>query len=216
MPPWHADPAIGRFANERRLTEAEKDTLLRWTNGGAPEGDRAKLPPAPTFAAGWQFGTPDVVIEMPESFAVPAEGEVPYQYFVAPTNFAEDTWSEGIEVRAGARSVVHHVLVYVRDPSGQPPKPAFKGIPVDDRYKAWMERQRERAKERASRGETSEPQSADSRRADRDDGAWVKPHGVRTRDGLSNPEGIGVGIPGPLHGNRNSGGRPIDGRHDLS
>jgi len=29
MPPWHADPAVGRFRNERRLTDADRDTLVR-------------------------------------------------------------------------------------------------------------------------------------------------------------------------------------------
>ena len=156
MPPWHADPAVGKFANARGLTEAEKDTLVRWADSGAPEGDRTKLPPVPTFSDGWQFGTPDVVIEMPESFEVPAEGEVAYQYFSSPTNFTNDTWVRAIEVRAGARSVVHHVLVYVKDPDGPEPKRAFKEVPVDERYKALVERRRARAEERASREDAPE------------------------------------------------------------
>ena len=64
MPPWHADSSVGRFLNERRLTDAERDTIVEWVDAGAPEGDRAKLPPLPTFADGWQIGTPDVIIEM--------------------------------------------------------------------------------------------------------------------------------------------------------
>src|SRR5258705_10944742 len=46
MPPWHADPAYGEFLNDRRLTAAEKATLLRWGNAGGPEG-RPKEPAAP-------------------------------------------------------------------------------------------------------------------------------------------------------------------------
>ena len=38
MPPWHADPAIGHFSNERRLTDAQKSTITRWVEAGAPEG----------------------------------------------------------------------------------------------------------------------------------------------------------------------------------
>ena len=86
MPPWHAEPAVGRFSNERGLSDVERDTLVRWVNAGAPQGDPSSLPPAPQFAEGWQIGTPDVVVEMPKAFVVPAEGEVPYQYFIAPTN----------------------------------------------------------------------------------------------------------------------------------
>src|SRR4029079_13571680 len=47
MPPWHADPHYGKFANDRRLSEAEVRTLLQWVNGGSPEGDPKDLPPAP-------------------------------------------------------------------------------------------------------------------------------------------------------------------------
>src|SRR5437867_7788356 len=53
MPPWHADAAYGRFANERRLTEVEKDTIVRWLAAGAPQGDPRDLPVAPRHADGW-------------------------------------------------------------------------------------------------------------------------------------------------------------------
>ena len=76
MPPWHAAPSVGRFLNERRLTDAEREIIGEWVDAGAPEGDRAKLPSAPTFAAGWQIGTPDVIIEMPKTFDVPADGTI--------------------------------------------------------------------------------------------------------------------------------------------
>src|SRR5436190_2321304 len=38
MPPWHADPNHGKFANDRSLTAAEKSTLLAWVEAGAPAG----------------------------------------------------------------------------------------------------------------------------------------------------------------------------------
>src|SRR6266576_586742 len=47
MPPWHADPANGPFLNDRRLSASDKDTILRWVNGGAPEGDPKDLPAPP-------------------------------------------------------------------------------------------------------------------------------------------------------------------------
>src|SRR5262245_18437962 len=49
MPPWHAEAADRSFANERKLTAAEKDVILRWVAGGAPAGDRSDLPPRPAF-----------------------------------------------------------------------------------------------------------------------------------------------------------------------
>src|SRR5687767_8333904 len=58
MPPWHADPAVGQFANERRLTEAQKSTIARWVDAGAPEGDPKDLPAPPQYAEGWRIGQP--------------------------------------------------------------------------------------------------------------------------------------------------------------
>src|SRR5712691_7948178 len=53
MPPWFADPKVGHYADERRLSEAEIATLVAWAANGAPEGD-AKDKPAPlTFTDGW-------------------------------------------------------------------------------------------------------------------------------------------------------------------
>ena len=64
MPPWHADAPPGTFHNERLLSDADRATLIAWANGGAPKGDPATLPPAPTFPDGWSAGKPDVVLEM--------------------------------------------------------------------------------------------------------------------------------------------------------
>jgi hypothetical protein len=114
MPPWHADAPRGTFHNERGLSPAEKDTLARWANGGAPPGDPKDLPAAPLFADGWSIGKPDAVFEMTEDYKVPAEGTIAYEYFYVPTNFTEPKWVKAIEVRPGNRSVVHHVLVYYR------------------------------------------------------------------------------------------------------
>jgi hypothetical protein len=116
MPPWHADPAHGTFRNDLRLSDREIDTIVRWVDGGAPEGEPSALPPLPKFPEGWQIGTPDAVFEMAQEFEVPASGEIPYQYFEVPTNFTEDRWMQAGEVRAGDRAHVHHIIVYVREP----------------------------------------------------------------------------------------------------
>jgi hypothetical protein len=116
MPPWHADRQYGRFRNDTSLTQSEIDTLVAWVDGGAREGDPAALPALPQFPDGWQIGTPDVVFEMPAEYEVPARGEIEYQYFEVPTNFAEDRWMQAGEVRAGDRAHVHHIIVYVREP----------------------------------------------------------------------------------------------------
>jgi hypothetical protein len=115
MPPWFADPAHGAFANDPRLPQSEVDTIAAWVDAGAPKGNDKDLPAAPTFAAGWTIGQPDVVLSMTDSYAVPAEGTVPYLYFSVPTNFTEDKWVQSVEIRPGNRKVVHHVIISIVD-----------------------------------------------------------------------------------------------------
>jgi hypothetical protein len=125
MPPWHSDAPRGTFVNDRRLNDVEKSTILRWVDGGAPEGNPKDLPAAPKFAEGWEIGTPDVILKMPTPFDVPATGTIPYKMFSIPTNFTEDRWVQAIEIRPGERSVVHHVLAFVSDSSGKREPEAF-------------------------------------------------------------------------------------------
>ncbi|HJR60485.1 MAG TPA: hypothetical protein VJ813_13830, partial [Vicinamibacterales bacterium] len=99
MPPWHADAPHGSFLNERGLTAAEKATITKWANGGAPKGDPKDLPEVPTFPDGWTVGKPDAVFEMAEPYNLPAEGTIQYEYFYIPTNFTEPKWVQSIEIR---------------------------------------------------------------------------------------------------------------------
>ena len=128
MPPWHATEAHGVFANDRRLSDHDRETLLAWVDAGAPQGDPADLPSAPKFAEGWAIGTPDVVLPMQPAFKVSAEGTIAYQYVQIPTNFTEDRWVQAIEARPGARAVVHHILVFCREPEKTASAPAFRLI----------------------------------------------------------------------------------------
>src|SRR5258708_1105191 len=65
MPPWHADPHVGEFANDRRLSAREIDTITAWVDGGAPEGDLKDLPPVPQFTDAWGIGKPALVPQIP-------------------------------------------------------------------------------------------------------------------------------------------------------
>jgi hypothetical protein len=130
MPPWHADPSVGHFANDRRLEQAEIDTIARWADAGAPEGDPKKAPAPLTFLEGWNIGQPDKILEMPQAFNVPALGTIDYQWIVMPLGLDKDTWIEGVEVRPGDRSVVHHVIAFYRRPGSQWLVDAKPGIPT--------------------------------------------------------------------------------------
>lgn len=115
MPPWSADPKVGHWANDPRLSAKEIEAIKEWVTAGAPKGDDKDLPPAPKYTDGWTIGQPDVVLQMAEEYTVPAEGTVPYLYFSIPTNFTEDKWIQAIEIRPSNRSVVHHVIAYSQD-----------------------------------------------------------------------------------------------------
>lgn len=117
MPPWHADGPRGVFRNDRRLADADRQTILRWLKTGAKPGDVSKLPPRPVYPTTWAMGTPDAIVSMTEDYLVPATGTVEYQFFEVPTNITEEKWVQAIEILPGAREVVHHVLVYARVPA---------------------------------------------------------------------------------------------------
>jgi hypothetical protein len=129
MPPWFAEPGYGPFSNDRSLTKAEIDTLARWADAGAPEGDAKDRLPARHWVAGWNIPHPDAVLAMPQAFPLPASGDVEYQYIVIPTGFAEDKWVQMAELRPSNRAVVHHAVVYVREPGSAWLRDAKPGLP---------------------------------------------------------------------------------------
>ena len=113
MPPWLPEPGYGTFRGDRRLSDAELQTILRWVSVGAPRGDPADLPPAPAFAAGWQLGEPDLVVEMDESFQLqPGDGDV-FRSFVIPTPPGPRRYVRSIEMNPGNRRAVHHGVLTV-------------------------------------------------------------------------------------------------------
>ena len=122
MPPWHADPNHGEFANDASMTSEEKELVYAWVDAGCPEGDPNQLPEPLVFTDGWQLPRePERVIAMSDSpFEVPANAGrkgVPYQYFEVDPEFDEDQWIEAAEVQPGNKSVVHHIIVYAQPPN---------------------------------------------------------------------------------------------------
>src|SRR5262249_54563836 len=91
------------------------------------------MPKLPQFPEGWQLGKPDLVIEMPVSFAIPASGPDLYRNFAIPIKFAEDKWIRAVEFRPGTRRIEHHAIFsYVRSGSvanldGSDGRPGFSG-----------------------------------------------------------------------------------------
>ncbi|MBI4903197.1 MAG: thiol-disulfide isomerase [Acidobacteria bacterium] len=129
MPPWFADPNHGSFANDRRLSQSEIDTLVAWADSNAREGNPKDAPAPVTYSDGWTIGKPDVIFEMRDEYKIPASGAIDYAYIVIPTNFTEDKWAERIEVRPGNRGVLHHILVQSRAPGVPFMTEAKPGVP---------------------------------------------------------------------------------------
>ena len=117
MPPWHADPKHGHFANDPSLTDAERQTIAEWAKAGAPAGDPHDGPPPATLKVdGWSIREPQIVVSMPNPFSVPASGVLEYQFIEVDPGFKEDVWVQEAEIRPGNRKVVHHATVFLKPP----------------------------------------------------------------------------------------------------
>ncbi len=133
MPPWQPEHGVVQFANERRLTGEEIALLQRWARAGAPEGDPAQLPPAPSFPDGWQLGTPDLVVRLPD-YQVPEHGRDLYRNLVVPIPVTEPHYVNAVEIRPGNARVVHHARMMVdttdssRRLAAQDSLPGFNGM----------------------------------------------------------------------------------------
>ena len=134
MPPWKPEPGWSAYRDERRLTAAQISLIQQWIAAGVPRGDPSKEPPLPQFTDGWQLGTPDLILEMPKAFTVPAEGTDIYRNFVVPTGLTEDKWVKAIELKPTAPGVLHHVLFFsdtsgsARAMDGQDGQTGFPGL----------------------------------------------------------------------------------------
>jgi hypothetical protein len=113
MPPWSAVAGYGRFQNDPSLTQAEWDLLVAWVDGGAPSGqslDEERQPPVFVPAsAGWEHGTPDVVLEAPAR-AVPAGEAGEVARFELPP-FKSEQRVHGLAFKPGDRRVVRYAAI---------------------------------------------------------------------------------------------------------
>ncbi len=112
MPPWKPDAGFGEFAGDRRLSERDIETLARWVEAGAPEGDPRDLPQDRVFPSAWALGEPDAVLSYGEPFTPPPAGDT-YRCFPIPTNFGGDRWIRAVDVHPGDRTTVHHAILYL-------------------------------------------------------------------------------------------------------
>ncbi len=113
MPPWPPEPNKLKFADERRLTDAQIALIQRWAEQGAPEGRASDLPPKPQFTEGWQLGKPDIIVQAAKPYELPATGTDRYWNFILPIPVNETRWVKAVEIRPGDKRLVHHANILV-------------------------------------------------------------------------------------------------------
>jgi hypothetical protein len=113
MPPWKPDPNYRHYLDENTLSTSEIANIKSWVSSGMPQGDPGLAPPIPTFPAGSQLGSPDLVVPMRQTFTVPGNNQDLYRVFVLPVTIPADRDVAAIEFRPGNKKLVHHAIIGV-------------------------------------------------------------------------------------------------------
>jgi hypothetical protein len=145
MPPWFVEKGIGvrRFKDDTSLTDAEVDTIARWVDAGAPQGNPADMPPLRAARSSvWAIGTPDLVVSSPVLNVKPVAADFMTDIGPSPTNLQTDRYVQAMEVREVARPkapssgsggsglnyfLVHHATISIADPASRDTEPGDEG-----------------------------------------------------------------------------------------
>jgi hypothetical protein len=104
-----------------RLTPEEKQTLVRWVEAGAPQGDPEDLPPPVTWSdSAWPLGKPDLILQLPEHTPAPIYKDEWVTLF-AEEPFAQDLWVRAVQLRTSSPRAVHHATFFLVPPSVEMP-----------------------------------------------------------------------------------------------
>ncbi len=134
MPPWMPEVGRGVFHGERWLSATQIATIRQWSENGTLEGAKADLTVKPEWHDGWQLGPPDLIVTMPETFTLPADGKDVYRNFVVPVPLTEKRYVRAFEFFPGDARVVHHAFLLLdKDGSARRRKssdgrPGFEGM----------------------------------------------------------------------------------------
>jgi hypothetical protein len=126
MPPWHVDKGVGiqKFINDRSLTDAQIDTIVRWVDAGAPRGDAKDMPAPKQWPSGDRFeleavlGPPDLVIRA-KPFTMPAKSPDVHVDVEMPVSLSEPRWVRASETKPSlkGRRIAHHADAFLIRPN---------------------------------------------------------------------------------------------------
>jgi hypothetical protein len=117
MPPWNAEDGYGSLKHAHTLTAKELDVILTWATGGNPQGNLDQQLPAIALKNDWVMGKPDLALQMPSEFTVPADKMEVTQEFTVPTGTSAARWVRAVDLLPGNPSIVRSAVIYVKNGS---------------------------------------------------------------------------------------------------
>jgi hypothetical protein len=108
MPPWHAAPGFGDFANDQSLTPHEIQLLVSWADGGKPRGANAGVTAVPAVAPP---ASPDLVLDAGKDTPVQARR----QRYVLRTREKTDRWIHAWRFTPGNPKLVKQARVSIEN-----------------------------------------------------------------------------------------------------
>lgn len=121
MPPWFIEKNVGvqHFNNDVSLTDQEIATLVKWVDGGAPQGNPADMPPPRHFVdeQAWQIGQPDLIVTLPQDVVVKARGADWWPDVLVDPGLTEDRYVQAVQIiPTKGRQVIHHIRTSLVQP----------------------------------------------------------------------------------------------------
>jgi hypothetical protein len=119
MPPWKPDGRFSSFDTNKMLTQEEKDIIIAWADGGAPQGPIRNIPMPEQFEKPfWPFGEPDMIFESEEPFTLAADEQFGSVTYTFPVELEEDSYITGYEFLVENPKNIHSIQAWLNDPEG--------------------------------------------------------------------------------------------------
>jgi Tfp pilus assembly protein PilF len=135
MPPWKPRSGYGpALLGEKVLTEKQIDLLVGWHESGRVRGDSTEMVSANSNSNAWSLGQPDLILEVPGDYQLPAEGQDIYHNFVLSIPLTDRKYVRAVEFQPRTKLVIHHAVMVLdttnwsRDRSGAEAGPGFSGM----------------------------------------------------------------------------------------